>query len=155
MNQIYTERNLYNNAERNNEARGGNYQNQIQCYNCQGWGHMRHECSSAHNARPMQLLNSRWGSNSRTSTQYPSKMENQCCPKPIKFITGPQYHNPDAAVRLIGRANEAEVFIDIIKVMALSDTGAQVSTITQDFCEEHVYEIHPVKQMLHLEGTRG
>ena len=67
----------------------------------------------------------------------------------IKFITGSQYHNPDTVVRLIGRPNEAHVFIDDIKVTTLIDTGAQVSTITQDLCEEHRFEIHPIKQMLH------
>ena len=39
--------------------------------------------------------------------------------------------------------------------MALIDTGAQVSTITWDFCEQHGYGIHTMKQMLHLEGTGG
>ena len=39
--------------------------------------------------------------------------------------------------------------------MALIDTGAQVSTITWDFCEPHGYDIHPMKQMLHLKGMEG
>ena len=38
--------------------------------------------------------------------------------------------------------------------MALIDTGALVSTITQDFCEQHGYNIYPMKQMLHLKGAR-
>ena len=33
--------------------------------------------------------------------------------------------------------------------------GAQVSIITRDFCEQHGYDIYPVKQMLHLEGMGG
>ena len=67
----------------------------------------------------------------------------------MKVITGPQYWKPDATVDLIGRVNED------IWVTTLIDTGAQVSTITWDFCEEHGYEINPVKQMLQLEGTGG
>ena len=39
--------------------------------------------------------------------------------------------------------------------MALINTGAQVSTINRDFCEQHGYDIYPVKQMLHLEGMGG
>ena len=42
-----------------------------------------------------------------------------------------------------------------IQVTALIDTGAQVSTITWEFCEQHGYDIHPVKQMLHLQGMGG
>ena len=30
--------------------------------------------------------------------------------------------------------------------------GTQVSTITQEFCEQYGYDIHPMKQMLCLEG---
>ena len=39
--------------------------------------------------------------------------------------------------------------------MVLIDTGAQISTITRDFCEQHGYDIHPKKQMLHLIGMGG
>ena len=39
--------------------------------------------------------------------------------------------------------------------MALIDKGAQVSTITWDFCKQHQYDIQPIKQMLHLEGMGG
>ena len=54
---------------------------------------------------------------------------------------------------LIGGFNEADIFISDIWVMALIDTGAQVSTVTRDFCEQHGYNIYPMKQMLHSEGT--
>ena len=71
---------------------GGNDQNQIQCFNCQGWGHMGHKCFSTQNARP---LNSKRGSNSRTSPQPLNRMPNMwqcwcqapanrsCCQSPI------------------------------------------------------------------------
>ena len=64
-----------------------------------------------------------------------------------------QYHSLDAAVELLGRGSETDIFIGDIQVNALIDTRAQVSTITQDFCEEHRYKIHPVKQILCLGGT--
>ena len=76
-------------------------------------------------------------------------------PQPIKFVTSLQYHNPDVTGGLTERANEAGIFVGDIQVTALIDMGAQISTITCNFCEEHGYEIHLVKQMLHLEGTGG
>ena len=51
-------------------------------------------------------------------------------------------------MELTVRINEADIFVGDIRVIAVIDTGAQISTITQDFCKKHGYEIHPVKQML-------
>ena len=76
-----------------------------------------------------------------------------CHPTANKSVTGPQYHNLDTVVELIWRINEADIVVGDIQVMALIATGALVSTISQDFCEEHGYEIYLLKQMLHLEGT--
>ena len=42
-----------------------------------------------------------------------------------------------------------------IQVMAFIDMGAQISTITQEFCKQHGYDIHPVKQLLYLEEMGG
>ena len=52
-------------------------------------------------------------------------------PQPVKVITGPQYWKPDAAVDLIGRVNEADIFVGDIQVTALIDTGAQVPLLLQ------------------------
>ena len=49
------------------QTRSGNDQSQIECYNCQGCGHMHHECLSAQNSRS---LNSQRRC-SRTSPQHP------------------------------------------------------------------------------------
>ena len=67
----------------------------------------------------------------------------------------PHYHGPDAVIDLIGRVNEADIFVGDIWVTALIYTGAQVSTITWDFCDKHMYSNHPMKQLLHLEGRGG
>ena len=66
-------------------------------------------------------------------------------PQPIRVVTSPQYYSQDAAIELIGRVNEAGIFVGDIQITALIDTGSKVSTITQDFCDKHRYEIHPVK----------
>ena len=58
-------------------------------------------------------------------------------------------------MELKGRVHETNIFIDNIQVTALINTGAQVSTITQDFCEQHGYNIHPLKEMFCLEGIGG
>ena len=58
-------------------------------------------------------------------------------------------------MELFGRVNEADIFVGDIQVRALIDMEAQVSTITQEFCEQHGYDIHPMKQMLHVEGMGG
>ena len=50
-------------------------------------------------------------------------------PKPIRVGTSPHYHSPDVTVELIGRVNEANIFIGHIQVTALIDTTAQVSII--------------------------
>ena len=34
-------------------------------------------------------------------------------------------------------------------VMAFINMGAQVSTITWNFCEQHMYDMYPMKQMFH------
>ena len=58
-------------------------------------------------------------------------------------------------MELTGRVNEADIFVGDIQVMAFIDIGTQVSTISQEFCKQHGYDIHPVKQMLCLEGVGG
>ena len=76
-------------------------------------------------------------------------------PQPIGVVTSPQYHSPYATIVLIGRVNEADIFVGDIWVTALINTRAQVSTITRDFCDKHRYDIHPIKQMLQFKGNRG
>ena len=39
--------------------------------------------------------------------------------------------------------------------MALFDSGAQVSSVSSQFCEELALEIQPLGQLLELEGTGG
>ena len=56
---------------------------------------------------------------------------------PIPFL------NPDPVVWLVGCANEALVVMDGQEVSALVDLGAQVSTISEKFCEELDLEIQP------------
>ena len=68
---------------------------------------------------------------------------------PIPFL------NPNPVARLVEHANEALVVVDGCEVAALVDSGAQVSTISAQLCEELGLEIQPLGQLLELEGTGG
>ena len=68
---------------------------------------------------------------------------------PIPFL------NPDPIACLVGHSNEAPVVIDRQEVTALIDLGAQVLSISAQFCEELTLQIQPLGQLLEPEGTGG
>ena len=68
---------------------------------------------------------------------------------PIPFL------NPDPIACLIGCSNEAPVIIDGQEVTALIDLGAQVSSISAQFCKELTLQIQPLGQLWELEGMGG
>ena len=55
----------------------------------------------------------------------------------------------------IGCSSEAPVIIDGQEVTALIDSGAQVLSISAQFCKELTLQIQPLGQLLELEGTGG
>ena len=55
----------------------------------------------------------------------------------------------------MGCSNEAPVIIDGQETMTLIDSGAQVSSVSSQFCEELALEIQPLGQLQELEGTGG
>ena len=61
----------------------------------------------------------------------------------IKTQNGPQYHNPNSLVHLIGRGNEAEVVVEVIQILTLIDFEAQVSTIAKGFVSNRNYILIP------------
>ena len=65
---------------------------------------------------------------------------------PIPFL------NPDPIAHLVGCSNEAPVIIDSQEVTALIDLGAQVSSISAQFCKELTLQIQPLGWLLELEG---
>ena len=68
---------------------------------------------------------------------------------PIPFL------NPDPIAHLVGCSNEAPVIIDGQEVTVLIDLGAQVFSISAQFCEELTLQIKPLSQLLELEGMGG
>ena len=63
--------------------------------------------------------------------------------------------NPDPIAHLVGHSNEAPVIVDGQRVTALIDLGAQVLSISSQFCEDLTLQIQPLGRLLELEGTGG
>ena len=73
----------------------------------------------------------------------------------VNMVPGPQYHNPDPLVRLIGTPNESKVEVEGVPITALIDSGANLSAITKSFAEELQLEIKELKTILDIEPTGG
>ena len=73
----------------------------------------------------------------------------------MQTVPGPQYHNPDPLVRLIGTPNESRVEVEGVPITALIDSGANLSAITKSFAEELQLEIKGLKTILDIEPTGG
>ena len=63
--------------------------------------------------------------------------------------------NPDPIVHLVGHSNEAPVIVDGQRMTTLIDSGAQVCSISSQFCQHLALQIHPLGQLLELEVTGG
>ena len=68
---------------------------------------------------------------------------------PSKFL------NPDPWTRLIGRANEEKIQVNGNTVTALLDTGSQVTHVNLDYCQTMGIPIHPIEQLVTIEGAGG
>ena len=70
-----------------------------------------------------------------------------------QHVTPVLFLNPDPIAHLVGCSNEAPVIINGQEVTALIDLGAQVLSISVQFCKELTLQIQPLGQLLELEGT--
>ena len=66
-----------------------------------------------------------------------------------------KFLNPDPWTRLIGRANEERIIVNGKTVTALLDTGSQVTHISLDYCQAMGIPIHPINQLVKIQGARG
>ena len=73
----------------------------------------------------------------------------------VNTVPGPQYHNPDPLVRLIGTPNESRVEVEGVPITALIDSGANLSAITKSFAEELQLEVKGLQTILDIEPTGG
>ena len=67
-------------------------------------------------------------------------------------VTPVPFLNPDPIVHLVGCSNKAPVVVDRQEVTVLIDLGAQVSSISAQFCKDLTLQIQPLGQLLELEG---
>ena len=68
---------------------------------------------------------------------------------------GPQYHNPDPLVRLIGTPNDSLAIVERVPITSLIDLGANMSAITKSFAKELQLEIKGLLTDLDIEVTGG
>ena len=73
----------------------------------------------------------------------------------VNTVPGPQYHNPDPLVRLIGTPNESRVEVEGVPITALIDSGANLSAITKSYAEELRLDIKGLQTILDIEPTGG
>ena len=66
----------------------------------------------------------------------------------------PGYYNPSPLVQLTGHANETTVVVEGVEMMALVDTGPQISTLTEGFYSEFRFRILPWRFVASC-GDRG
>ena len=70
-------------------------------------------------------------------------------------VTPVLFLNADPIAQLVGCCNEAPVVVDGQEVTALIDLGAQVFSISAQFCKDLALQIKPLGWLLELEGTGG
>ena len=61
----------------------------------------------------------------------------------------------DLWAKLVGRANEDQIFINGQPVTGLLDTGSQVTHVRQDFWLAKGFQIHPISHLVDIEGIGG
>ena len=137
--------------------------NTLQCFRCQGWGHMARGC-----ATPAKPLNRDGGTEGMWSTPPPAAVN--------KLTTFPPLtHNQNQPIwsskeermtashpntipqsrpiaHLVGCSNDAPVIIDGQEVTALIDLGTQVLSVSAQFCKELTLQIQSLGWLLELEG---
>ena len=64
-----------------------------------------------------------------------------------------KFLNPDPWTRLIGRANKEYIIVNGKTVTALLDTRSQVTHISRDYCQAMGIPIHPINQLVKIEGA--
>ena len=76
-------------------------------------------------------------------------------PRRRNLAEQPQYYNPDPIARMFGRANEAKVEVNRVSTTCLVDTGAIVTIVNEDFCDQAGLKIHPLEQLVSISAIGG
>ena len=74
----------------------------------------------------------------------------------MEYLVGKkELAHEDVRAKLVGRANEDKIFINAHPVTALLYTGTQVTHVSQEFCLAKGIKIHPINQLVNIEGMGG
>ena len=74
---------------------------------------------------------------------------------PSEVTPAVPFLNLDLIACLVRQSNQAPIMVDGQKVTTLTDSGAQVSSVSSGFCKWMALKVHPLDSLLELEGTRG
>ena len=163
---IKTLRELKNKVQQKTESnplQKPKWKGQYSCYYCGEPGHWRRTCPQRLQ-RKRRPPNSRGGSTPSSSytdsstteeDSKPSPSVKRKCTKRAKPSSKPQYYNPDPVARMFGRANEATVEVNRVPTTCLVDTGATVTIINADFCEQLGLEVHSIDGLVSVSATGG
>ena len=128
-----------------------------QCWQCGEVGHLKRSC-------PMLKRQVAVSREECMNSPINSHSHSQCISTKSSTLGGknvaresnrnPQRNtlNPDPWTRLIGRANEEKIMVNGKSVTALLDTGSQVTHISHDYCQAMGIPIHPITQLVQIEG---
>ena len=140
------------------------------CYYCGEPGHWRRTCPKR-DPKKRRVVRSGGGPQpsgglSQPSTQKEEKFtstdDSQSSTKSArrpakkkKLAEQPQYYNPDPIARMFRRANEAKVEVNGVSTTCLVDSGATVTIVNEDFCDQAGLKIHPLEQLVSISATGG
>ena len=135
------------------------------CYHCGEKGHWRKTCPAkpTRKRRAPSLLREDPQSSSGevgepsppTEELRPTQTPGQKTSKKTKLSTRPQYYNPEPVARMFGRTNEAKVEVNGVPTTCLVDTGATVTIVNAEFCEQLGLEVHSIEGLITVSATGG
>ena len=135
------------------------------CYYCGEQGHCRKTCPAKPitKRRAPSLLKEDPQSSSGEVGEPPTPTEElrstptqgQRTAKKTKLSIRSQYYNPEPVARMSGRTNEAKVEVNGIPTTCLVDTGATVTIVNVEFCEQLCLEVHSIEGLITVSATGG
>ena len=132
------------------------------CYHCGESDHWRKTCPQRPQGRKRPLKTKRRSTPPDTSDEEsPPSEEVKPTPatkknaKKEKLAPRPQYYNPDPIARMFGRANEATVEVNGVSTTCLVDTGATVTIVNAEFCDQLGLEVYSLNGLVTVLATGG
>ena len=66
-----------------------------------------------------------------------------------------KYHNPDPLLRLIGLANEATIIVEGQQILALIDSGVQLSTMSKSLLQALGLPVYKLNNLIEAQVSGG